>query len=91
MMGVRISNFSLLCDYATPEKHSAIELHMQLPIPYADLRKVQGWLDRADWDAAERYLANRYPEHEALLSEWMAASKRRSEGMTPPVKLAAVA
>lgn len=43
-MGSSVPNPSVNCDYATPEKATAVELHMALPIPYADLGKVQKWL-----------------------------------------------
>jgi hypothetical protein len=89
-MGLRVWNFNVFCDYATPDKYSAVESHMELPIPHEDLQKVQGWLGQGEWEAAESYLASKYPQHRALLSEWLAASKARNEGASTPVKLAAV-
>lgn len=89
-MGVHVYNFSAFCDYATPEKYSAVELHMELPVPHADLKKVQDWLGDGNWDAAGRYLIGKYPEYRTLLGEWLAASKARNEGTSKSAKLAAV-
>lgn len=88
-MGSSVPNLSVNCDYATPEKATAVELHMALPIPYADLGKVQKWLGDGDWTSTEQYLAVKYPQHREWLSEWLAASRERSDG-TLTAKLAAV-
>ncbi len=89
-MGSRVYNLSAFCDYATPDKHSAVELHMELPIPHADLQKVQGWLESGDWSSAETYLTGKYPQHRALLSEWIAGSRSRHENRDPRARLVAV-
>lgn len=89
-MGVNVYNLSAFCDYATPDNYSAIELHMELPIPHDDLKKVQGWLSRDEWDAAEIYLVGKYPQHRALLHEWVTGSKSRHENKFSVARLVAV-
>ncbi|WP_179404347.1 hypothetical protein [Burkholderia guangdongensis] len=88
-MGRKVKNFHVFCDYATTDKYSAVELHMELPIPHADLKKVQGWLDSGEWDSAEAYLVGKYPQYFNLLKEWLAASKARSEGSATRADLVA--
>lgn len=88
-MGIRVHNFSIFCDYATPEKHTALEFHMELPIPHEDIQKIQGWLGDKNWKASEEYLAGKYPQHRALIREWLAASQVRSEGGAALMSLAA--
>ncbi len=82
-MGSRIYNLNAFCDYATLDKHSAVELHMKIPIPHADLQKVQGWIGSGDWSSAETYLTGKYFQHRALLSEWIAGSRSRRENNDP--------
>jgi hypothetical protein len=89
MMGVKLRNLSILCDYATPEKYTALELHMELPIPHQDIAQVQGWLGEGNWHASADYLANKYPQHRGVIHEWMEASQARSEGRHALVSLAA--
>ena len=84
-MGIRLRNLSILCDYATPEKYTALEFHMELPIPHQDIAQVQGWLGDRNWRAGEDYLVEKYPDHRSLIQEWIMASKARSEGMQVPV------
>lgn len=88
-MGVRLRNFSIICDYATPEKQTSLELHLALPIPYPDLYRVQGWLDAGNWHASEEYLVAQYPHYSHLIREWIAASRVRSEGMQDAMPLVA--
>jgi len=88
-MGQHVVNLSTQCDYATPEKETTIELHMALPIPYIDLEKVQNWLGQGDWVLTEEYLCAKYPQHRALLADWLSASQKRSQGHAA-FKLAAV-
>ncbi|AKK24910.2 hypothetical protein [Pandoraea oxalativorans] len=75
MMGSSVPNLSVNCDDATPEKDTAVELHMALPIPYADLGKVRKWLGDGDGTSAEQYPAVKYPQHCEWLSDWPAASR----------------
>lgn len=90
-MGTGRYNVMLQCDYATPDKHSAVELHMELPVPHSDLSKVQSWFEAGEWARAESYLIGLYPEHRAMISDWSAASKQRSEGRSSlPTQLVAV-
>jgi len=77
-MGQRVLNFSVNTDYATPEKETAIELHMALTIPYSDLQKVQSWLHCEDWTSVKKYLTSKYPEHRQCLENWMTGSEARS-------------
>ncbi|MCW5221392.1 hypothetical protein D5041_17040 [Verminephrobacter aporrectodeae subsp. tuberculatae] len=64
---------------------------MELPIPRADPGKLQRWFEAGEWTEVESYLIARHPEHSALISDWIAGSKQRSEGGSPkPVHLAAV-
>jgi len=88
-MGIRLQNFSISCDYATPEKHTALTLHMELPIPHEDIQKVQEWLENRHWKAGEVYLVDKYPQHRTLISEWLRASQARSEGDKVPMSLVA--
>ena len=85
-MGVRLQNFSIVCDYATPEKYCALELHMALPVPHKDIQKIQTWLENKNWKASEDYLIGKYPQHNALIRKWMRASQARSEENLTPMK-----
>ncbi|WP_374834667.1 hypothetical protein [Paenochrobactrum pullorum] len=89
-MGSRVLNFNVICDFATPEKNSSVELHMELPVPYSDVKILQTWFDKGEWATAENYLIQKYPEHRNLLKEWMIGCKRRSENDSTSIKLAAV-
>jgi hypothetical protein len=60
-MGVNCLNFSTISDYATADKYSAVELHMELPVPYANLKKIQDFLDQGEWDTVGSYLIGKYP------------------------------
>jgi len=88
-MGIKLRNLSIFCDYATPEKYTALVLHMELPIPHQDIAQLQGWLGDGNWHAGESYLTDTYPQHRSLIHDWIVASKARSEGRQVPVNLAA--
>ncbi len=90
-MGQHVVNLSTICDYATPEKDTFIELHMALRFPREDLEKVQTWRGSGDWESAEQYLSERYPEHRLLLADWLARGRIRSQGKSGTPKLVAAA
>lgn len=89
IMGANVLNLNLFCDYATPEKYSAIELHMELPVSHNDFRRIQNWLDLGEWETAKSYLVEKYPQHRALPGQRLAASQARNEGALTPPGLAA--
>ncbi|GLU29520.1 MULTISPECIES: hypothetical protein [Brucella/Ochrobactrum group] len=89
-MGSGVLNFNMTCDFATPNKDSFVELHVEFPLTYMELRTLQGWLENKDWDAAENYLSEKYPEHRCLLSGWLAACRNRSEASDMAKELASV-
>lgn len=80
-------NFNMLCDYATPDKSSALEFHMELPVPHQDLRQIGEWLDMRDWAEVERYLGDKYPRHRVLIGTWLRGSRLRSEDVSPRINL----
>jgi hypothetical protein len=81
-MGSKLPNNGILCNYATPNNDTTVELHMSLPIAHSDMQKLQGWLENNDWAKTEQYLANKYPEHSELLAMWCKASRERSLSAT---------
>ena len=89
-MGVGVLNLKVFTDHATPDRYSAVELHMELPIPHIDANRVQEMLSNGEWDMAQSYLVAKYPHHSALLTDWLANSRNRQEVTVRSPKLAAV-
>lgn len=79
-MGVKVWNTCVICDHATPERRTVVEFHMEFPIPYSDLDKVQNWLRNDQWKDAITYLSGKYPERRDLIADWLENSQARSEG-----------
>ena len=90
-MGQHVVNLGTICDYATPEKDTFIELHMALRFPHEDLEKVRTWLGSGDWESARHCLSDRYPEHSLLLVDWLARGRIRSQSKSGTPKLVAAA
>ena len=45
-MGRYVRNLEMVCDHATPEKYSAVRLHLDLPIDHDQFSKIQGLLEK---------------------------------------------
>lgn len=89
-MGVNVWNLNVECDHAPESNYSTIELHMEFPIPHADLEKVGNWLRKDDWDSTTDYLIGKYPEKKDILPSWRQGSRSRSLGEDFAPKLAVV-
>ena len=73
-MGVNVWNLNVECDHAPESNYSTIELHMEFPIPHADLEKVGNWLRKDDWDSTKDYLIGKYPEKKDIFPSWRQGS-----------------
>lgn len=60
-MGVDVPNLESVCDHATPDKYSAVRLHMDLSFPHYELSQVNHWLEQHAWKDLELFLIERYP------------------------------
>ncbi|WP_248733218.1 hypothetical protein [Pseudomonas sp. MWU13-2517] len=89
-MGVDVPNLELVCDHATPDKYSAVRLHMDLSFPHHELPQVNNWLERHAWNDLELFLTERYPQHREAISLWLECSQARAEANDPVTTLRAV-
>ena len=76
-MGRYVRNLEMVCDHATPEKYSAVRLHLDLPIDRDQFSKIQDLLEKDKWSEVSSLLAREYPQYESMLADWLDACKAR--------------
>ncbi|OWP72571.1 hypothetical protein [Pseudomonas sp. K2I15] len=89
-MGVDVPNLESVGDHATPEKYSAVRLHMDLSFPHHYLSQVNAWLEKRAWKPLELFLVERYPQHKEVIALWLKGSQARAEANEPVATLRAV-
>lgn len=89
-MGVDVPNLESVCDHATPDKYSAVRLHMDLSFPHRELSQVNHWLEQRAWKELELFLIERYPQHREVIALWLEGSQARAEANEPFTALRAV-
>jgi hypothetical protein len=76
-MGFPVMNTSIATDYTTADDETHIELHLGLSISKEFGQRLSALIKSDQWEAAAKLLADKYPQHRALLRKWFAASKAR--------------
>ena len=76
-MGFLVMNTSIATDYTTADDETQIELHLGLSVSKEFGQRLSALIKTDQWDAAATLLADKYPQHRALLKKWFAASKVR--------------
>ncbi|TLG92047.1 hypothetical protein FEM54_10375 [Pseudomonas edaphica] len=89
-MGVDVPNLESACDHATPDKYSAVRLHMDLSFPHRELSQVNNWLEQRAWKDLELFLIERYPQHKQVITLWLEGSQARAQASEPAPTLRAV-
>jgi hypothetical protein len=78
IMGVFVMNLELVCDHATPEKYSAVRFHIDLPVDYEEIPSIHQHLASENWSQVRTLLAERYPQHAALIDRWIEGCQERA-------------
>lgn len=89
-MGVDVPNLESVCDHATPDKYSAVRLHMDLSFPHRELSQVNNWLEQRAWKDLALFLIERYPQHKQVITLWLEGSQARAQASEPAPTLRAV-
>ena len=89
-MGVDVPNLESVCDHATPDKYSAVRLHMDLSFPHRELSQVNNLLEQRAWKDLELFLIERYPQHKQVITLWLEGSQARAQASEPAPTLRAV-
>ncbi|MDM0080398.1 hypothetical protein QTI17_07320 [Variovorax sp. J31P179] len=79
-MGRASYNVEAVCDHATPEKDSALRLHMDLPISHEEFQVIQEKLDVNDWAAVKVLMLKKYPELQDAIGSWLKNGEARALG-----------
>lgn len=78
-MGRYVRNLEMICDHATPEKYSAVRLHLDLPIDRGQFSEIHGLLGDNKWTEVSALLSRQYPQYESMLTDWLDACKARAQ------------
>lgn len=76
-MGFFVMNTRIATDYAGADDETRIELHLGLGVSQEFGQRLSALIKTDQWDAAAGMLADKYPQHRALLRKWFAINKTR--------------
>lgn len=82
-MGKAVYNGYEITDYATQNNEVVFQLHMDLPISQEDGKQISEHFRNDDFQAVEKCLIAKYPQHEKVLKLWILGIKDRKENERP--------